>query len=105
VNMIVRSLQAVSATLNLAEPITADTPIDQFLNPLLGFPVKDPIFQVTTSELAAMSQNEYDDWVQGIKAQKDTFEALTENAHIWRKLHQDVNDRAAHAFIPLSDLP
>ncbi len=102
---ILRGLQAVSATLNLSEPITADMPIDKFLNLLLGFPVKNPIFQKTIGDLAASSQTDYDDWVKGIKAQRDTLKALTDNAHIWEKLHNDANDRAAHAFIPLSDLP
>ncbi len=102
---IVKGLQATSATLNLAEPITAEMPIDKFLTLLLGFPLKNPIFRVTIGDLAAMSQTDYDDWVQSVKAQKDTLQTLTENPHIWKKLHHEARDRAAHAFVPLTDLP
>ncbi|MCP3964223.1 MAG: VWA domain-containing protein [bacterium] len=102
---IVKGMQTVSATLNLAEPITGDISIERFLGLLLGFPLKNPIFQVTISDLAAMSQTDYNDWVQNVKAQKDTLKALTENAHIWRKLHHDAKEREAHAFVPMSDLP
>jgi serine/threonine protein kinase len=101
VTTILRGLQAVSATLNLSEPITADTPIDKFLNLLL----KNPIFQRTIGDLAAMSQTDYGNWTEGIKAQRDTLRAFINNDHNWFKLHADVNERAAHAFIPLSDLP
>ena len=105
VGTIVKSLQTLSATLNIAEPISADMPVEKFLSVLLGFPIKNPIFQITIGDLAAMSQTDYDDWVKSVKAQKDSLEALTENAHIWKKLHKDSKDRDAHAFVALSDLP
>ncbi len=105
VTAIVKGLQTLSLTLNIAEPISADMPVETFLSMLLGFPIKNPIFQLTIADLAAMSQTDYDDWVKSVKAQKEALQALTENAHIWKKLHQDAKDRDAHAFVPMSDLP
>ncbi len=102
---ILKGMQNLSATLNIAEPIDADMPVEKFLTVLLGFPIKNPIFQLTIGDLAAMSQTDYDDWVKSVKAQKDALRALTENPHIWEKLHRDAKERDAHAFVPLSDLP
>lgn len=105
VTTIIRGIQTVSATVNVAEPISADIPIEKFLGVLLGFPLKNPIFQLTIGDLAAMSQADYDDWLRSVRAQKDTLKALIDNAHIWRRLHHDASERAAYAFVPMSDLP
>ena len=102
---IVKGLMTLSATLNIAEPISPEMPVERFLSVLLGFPIKNPIFQLTIADLAAMSQTDYDDWVKSVKAQKDSLKALTENSHIWKKLHKDSKERDAHAFVAMSDLP
>jgi hypothetical protein len=105
VGQILRSLQVVSTTLNLAEPIAADMPIDRFLQVILGLPLKTPVFQVSISDLAAMSQTDYDDWVRSVKSHTETIDTLIENPNIWYKLHPTAGEREEHAFVGLADLP
>jgi hypothetical protein len=105
VGNILKSLQVITTSLNLSEPITAEMPLERFLQVLLGFPLKTPIFQVTIGDLAAMSQTDYDDWVAGVKSTTETLNSLIENPNIWHKLHPTARDREAHAFVALADLP
>ncbi|MFH1688769.1 MAG: VWA domain-containing protein [Candidatus Eisenbacteria bacterium] len=105
VGNILKSLQIITTSLNLSEPITADMPLEKFLLVLLGFPLKTPIFHVTIGDLAAMSQVDYDDWVNGVRSTTETLDSLTENPNIWHKLHPTARDREAHAFVALADLP
>ncbi|MFH1688771.1 MAG: vWA domain-containing protein [Candidatus Eisenbacteria bacterium] len=102
---ILRSLQVVSTSLNLAEPITADMELEKLLKLLLGLPLKTPIFRISISDLASMSQVDYDDWLKSVRGCHDTLESLLENPTIWYRLHPTARDREMHAFIELADLP
>jgi hypothetical protein len=105
VGQILRSLQVIATSLNLSEPITAEMPLDRFLQVLLGIPLKTPVFQVSIGDLAAMSQTDYDDWVRGVKSSTETVNALIDNPNIWYKLHPTAREREEHAFVALADLP
>jgi hypothetical protein len=105
VGQILRNLQVVSTSLNLAEPINAEMPIEEFLQLLLGIPLQTPIFEVSISDLASMSQTDYEDWVLGVRRCHETLESLLENPNIWYKLHPTAREREEHAFIELADLP
>jgi hypothetical protein len=102
---ILRSLQVVSTSLNLAEPVTADMELEKLLKLLLGFPLKTPIFKISISDLASMSQTDYDDWLRNVRGCHETLASLLENRNIWWKLHPTVREREMHAFIELADLP
>lgn len=105
VGVILRSLQVVSTSLNLDEPLTADMELEKLLQLLLGLPLKTPIFKISISDLASMSQVDYDDWLRSLRGCHDTLASLLENPTIWYRLHPTARDREMHAFIELADLP
>ena len=105
VHRVVVSLQAGAISLNTAEPFNPEMDLSQFMNAIVGFPIKSSIFKVTPASLAAMNQADYQDWVKEVGGVTQTLTALLDNAHIWRKLHPSARERDAHAFVPIADLP
>ena len=105
VSKVVKSLQNIVMSLNMNEPITADMPIDKFLALLGGFPLKSDIFKFSISQLAAMNQTDYADWVNRIKETVETLQELQENQQLWKRMHELAKERDFYAFIRLSDLP
>jgi hypothetical protein len=98
-------LQAMSLALQIDEPISADLKLEPLLSSMLGLPVKTRIFRLTLGELAGMSAARYREWLASVELAKGTLQTLLDNPHLWFKLHPDAQDRDAHAFIALSDLP
>jgi hypothetical protein len=105
VQKIVKGMQTISMSLNLAEPIDPNMELSTFLQRLIGFPLKTQIFFITLADLAAMSQVDYDDWTKKVKACTETLTELIDNPNIWRKLHPTAKDSQNHAFINMNDLP
>lgn len=105
VQRVLSGMQVISTVINLENHISADMPLDHFLAPLGGFPLKRSVFKVTIRELVRMRKWGYMKWERDINAWRETLGKIAENSKLWRKLHHMAKEREAIAFIPIEDLP
>jgi hypothetical protein len=105
VTAIIGHLQSISASLQIDESVTPETVVEDVLSGILDLPIKTPIFRMTFGELAAMSERDFQEWIRSVDAVQKMMKSVIENENLWFKLHPNAQDRDAHAFIALSDLP
>lgn len=106
VKSLVQSLQLISSNVNLKEAFHGDMKFSEVLSRVLGFPVKNPIFSVTPTKLAAMTAADFNGWLDQVRASHSIANAHVENAPIWFELgKRGHRSTRLHAFIKVSDLP
>jgi hypothetical protein len=105
VTELISQLQSMSMALQMDETLTADMELDRILAGILDLPIKTRVFQLSFGELAAMSKPRFQQWVRSVDAVQEMLKGVIENQQIWFKLHPNAQDRDAHAFVALSDLP
>ena len=103
IETVVSQLKSLTLSLNIGEPLKAETPISTVLEALLELPVKTPIFSYTVAQLAAMDAIEWQAFVQSVDLSSGVLRDLLDNSNLWFELHPNSQDR--HAYVALSDLP
>ena len=98
-------MKAMSMSLQLDEPLNPEMELDHVLTGVLGLPIQTPIFRLSFGDLAAMDERRYDEWVRSVEAVQKSLKAVIDNEQLWFDLHPQAQDRDAHAFVALSDLP
>ncbi|MBC7819409.1 MAG: VWA domain-containing protein [Planctomycetaceae bacterium] len=104
---LVQSLQILATGINLKEDVHPDMPLAEILAKVLGFPVRNPVFAITPSKLAAMTAADYQRWVTQVRASQSICASHLENGSIWFSLGRTTGNKSqeTHAFIKVSDLP
>lgn len=103
---VVKALQILATSVNLGENVTADMPLSKLLSAVLGFPVRNSIFEMTPAKLSAMSSSDYELWVRQVRASEQIIKSHLDNPSIWFYLGRNKGKRAdQHAFIKVNDLP
>lgn len=106
VQKIVKSLQILATGINLKEDVHPDTPLAEILSRVLGFPVRNPIFEMTPKKLAAMTAADFKGWTDQVRASQDVCRAHLENGPIWFALGRTPEkSHHLHAFLKVADLP
>lgn len=107
VQRVVKSLQMIATSINMKEPVDPDMPLSKLLLLILGFPVRNPIFDLTPVKLAAMTTRDYEGWVQQVRASESISRSHLENGSIWFELGDQPGGASQnkHAFIKVADLP
>jgi len=105
VKKVLQSVQVFATQLSLGEPIKPDEPLSKIASMILGFPVRSNIFSMTFTKLAAMSEADFNSWVQEIEASKTIIKTHVENSRIWRSLGREVELEQRYCFLKVTDLP
>lgn len=104
VKKVVDSIKLGSIAINIG--IDKDTPISELLKAVLGFPVRNKIFEVTPEKLAAMSAEDFATFTKEVESSSNTMKGFLDNPKIWMTLGK--NDTKAlnqQAFLKVADLP
>ncbi|MBX3421806.1 MAG: VWA domain-containing protein [Pirellulaceae bacterium] len=104
VDKILQALRTLTVHISYDGEITADTPLKEILQLILGLPVKSRVFDMTPARLAAMSQKDFESWVAEIDASHAMVTGHIENAR-WFNLGKETRPQLRFAFVRLSDLP
>ncbi len=105
VTELISQLQSLSVALQMDETLTANMELERVLAGILHLPIKTRIFQLSFGELAAMGKPGFQQWIRSVDAVQEMLKGVIEKQQIWFKLHPNAQDRDAHAFVALSDLP
>jgi hypothetical protein len=101
---VVDNIKLGSIAINIG--IYEDTPISELLRAVLGFPVRNKVFEVTPEKLAAMSAEEFERFTKEVEASSNTMKGFLDNPKIWLNLGKnDTNPQNQQAFIRVIDLP
>jgi hypothetical protein len=104
VKKVVDSIKLGSIAINIG--IDKDTPISELLRAVLGFPVKNKIFEVTPEKLAAMSAADFEQFIKEVEISNNTMKGFLDNPKIWLNLGKnDPKPQNQQAFLKLADLP
>lgn len=101
---ILNSLKTLTVHLGYGDEITANTPLKDVMQLILGLPIKSSCFDMTPARLAAMSQKDFDAWVQQVDASHSMVDGHIENAR-WFNLGRETKQELRFAFVRISDLP
>jgi hypothetical protein len=106
VQKVVKSLQILATQVNLGENVSPDMPLAKLLSAVLGFPVKNPVFQMTPAKLAAMSSADFEAWVRLVRASEQIVKGHLDNARLWFFLgDKPGRPQDRQALLKVSDLP
>jgi hypothetical protein len=98
------SLKTLTVHLGYGDEITGNTPLKDVLQLILGLPIKSSCFDMTPERLAAMSQKDFDAWVNQVDASHSMVDGHIEKAR-WFNLGKETKPELRYAFIRISDLP
>ncbi|MDA7950896.1 MAG: VWA domain-containing protein [Pirellulaceae bacterium] len=101
---ILNGLKTLTVHLNYDGEVTAETPLKDILQLILGLPVKSDVFDMTPARLAAMSQRDFNSWVDQVDASYALVDGHIENAR-WFNLGRETKPELRFAFLRISDLP
>jgi len=101
---ILNGLKTLTVHLGYGDEITATTPLKDVMQLILGLPIKSSCFDMTPARLAAMSQKDFDAWVQQVDASHSMVDGHVEKAR-WFNLGRETKPELRFAFVRVSDLP
>jgi hypothetical protein len=104
VSKILDGLKNLAVQLNYDGEITAKTPLRELAELILGLPVKSPVFDMTPEGIAAMSQKDFESWIEQVSASHALIDGHLENAR-WFNLGRETKLELRFAFVRISDLP
>ncbi len=105
VDSLLVQLESLSAALHLTVPLSRDTELYRVLTGIFNYPIRTSIFSISFGELAAMSEDRFQEWVRVAGILQEKMKGILNNEQLWLELHPGAQDRDAHAFVALSDLP
>ncbi len=105
VKKVLQSMQIFSTQINLGEPITGEMTVEKIASLILGFPVRNKIFNINFNKLSAMTEADFTSWVQQVEASKTITASHLDNSRIWKSLGRDVPLEQRYCFLKVKDLP
>jgi hypothetical protein len=104
VKRIVDNIKIASIGINVG--IDKDTPLSELIKYILGFPIKNRIFDVTPEKLAAMTAEDFNSFTKEVEASNNIMKGFLDNPKIWISLSKnDPKAQNQQAFLKVSDLP
>jgi len=105
VKILLQSMQILATQVNMGEPVDPNTSPATILKYILGFPVRNKIFNMSFAKLAAMTDSDYQSWVKEVEASESIVKGHLDNRKIWFNLGKDANPEKRHGFLKVTDLP
>ena len=101
---ILNSLKTLTVHLGYGDQITANTPLKDVMQLILGLPIKSSCFDMTPARLCGMSQKDFDSWVKQVDASHSMVDGHIATAR-WFNLGRETKQELRFAFVRVSDLP
>lgn len=101
---ILNALKTLTVHLGYGDEITANTPLKDVMQLILGLPIKSSCFDLTPARLAAMSQKDFDAWCGQVDASHSMVTGHIEKAR-WFNLGKETKAELRFAFVRITDLP
>ncbi len=105
VRRIVASLQILATHVNLGETLDANMPLAKLLSLMLGFPVRNKIFEMSPARLANMTESDYRSWVNQVRTSQAVLRGYLNKPEIWFYLGRESRPAHQHCFVRVTDLP
>ncbi len=105
INNIVKILQILATQINMGETVNPDIKLSDFLNLILGFPVKNKIFEVSFANLAVLPKGDFQKWVVQLDVSKSIIKTYLDDEKLWFSLGNDTSPENKYCFIKVKDLP